>query len=295
MSREAPCSSGPDYGINGLHVGQLPSPAARFLCNPLISGNDGGHSIHLRELGRRGLRLHGHFEGTDDGVLAFSDDLPARLTLVEAAFGQRMRMMLDAYIAAAGIDAPPAEAAPAVDWRPAESGARLDLDAEGITSIIWSTGYGLDFGFLDIPVLDQWNYPHHSRGVTEVARPLRGRAPLAHPARLVDGGPGRRGRGVRGRAHRGAVTSRPGHRARASAAAAGSPRLVRGRSPAVWSGRRPPPGHRPCPGAGPAAPAASGAAEPRLMTLTSGCCRATAVFGTMATPIPTLTMAWASW
>jgi putative flavoprotein involved in K+ transport len=158
---------GPDYGINNLQVGELPSPAARFLCNPLISGNDGGHSIHLRELGRRGVRLHGHFEGTDDGVLAFSDDLPARLALVEAAFGQRMKM-LDAYIAAAGIDAPAAETAPADDWLPAESGARLDLDAEGITSVIWSTGYGLHFGFLDIPVLDQWNYPRHSRGVTEV-------------------------------------------------------------------------------------------------------------------------------
>ena len=26
----------------------------------------------------------------------------------------------------------------------------------------------LDFSFLDIPVLDEWNYPRHSRGVTEV-------------------------------------------------------------------------------------------------------------------------------
>jgi putative flavoprotein involved in K+ transport len=151
-----------------LQAEQLPSPAARFLCNPLISGNDGGHSIRLRDLGRQGVRLHGHFEGADDGGLVFSDDLPARLALAEAGFGQRMKVMLDAYIAAASIDAPAAEAVPADDWLPADSGARLDLDAEGITSVIWSTGYGLDFGFLDIPVLDQWNYPRHSRGVTEV-------------------------------------------------------------------------------------------------------------------------------
>ncbi|MFE4541611.1 flavin-containing monooxygenase [Arthrobacter sp. NPDC056727] len=159
---------GPEYGINGLHREQLPSPAARFMCNPLISGNDGGHSIHLRELGRRGVRLHGHFEGTDDGVLAFSDDLTARLAMVETGFGQRMQVMLDAYIAAAGIDAPAAEAVPVDDWLPSESGARLDLVAEGITSVIWCTGYGLDFGFLDMPVLDEWNYPRHTRGVTEI-------------------------------------------------------------------------------------------------------------------------------
>ena len=159
---------GPNYGINGLQAEQLPSPAARFMCNPLISGNDGGHSIRLRDLGRRGVRLHGHFEGTDDGEITFSDDLAARMALVEAAFGQRMKLMLDAYIAAAGIDAPVAEPVPADDWQPTSSGARLDLGAEGIASVIWSTGYGLDFGFLDIPVLDEWNYPRHLRGVTEV-------------------------------------------------------------------------------------------------------------------------------
>jgi putative flavoprotein involved in K+ transport len=159
---------GPDYGINGLQAAQLPSPAARFMCNPLVSGNDGGHSIRLRDLGRRGVRLHGHFEETDDGVITFSDDLAARMALVESAFGQRMKVMLDAYIAAAGIEAPVAEPVPVDDWQLPSSGARLDLDAEGITSVIWSTGYGLDFGFLDIPVLDEWNYPRHSRGVTEV-------------------------------------------------------------------------------------------------------------------------------
>lgn len=159
---------GPEFGINGLQADQLPSPAARFMCNPLISGNGGGHSIHLRDVGRRGVRLHGRFEGSDDGALVFSDDLPERLALVEAGFTARLGRMADAYIAAAGIDAPSAEPMPADDWLPAESGARLNLDAEGVTSVIWCTGYGLDFGFLDVPVLDEWNYPRQSRGVTEV-------------------------------------------------------------------------------------------------------------------------------
>jgi putative flavoprotein involved in K+ transport len=147
-------------------VENLPSPAGRFLCNPLISGNGGGHSIHVRELGRRG-RLHGRFEGAADGVLTFSDDLPGRLALVEAGFSQRLRLA-DAYIEAAGIEAPAAEPVPDDPWLPPESGARLDLDAENITSVIWATGYSLDFSFLDIPLLDEWNYPRHSQGVTEI-------------------------------------------------------------------------------------------------------------------------------
>ncbi|MCU1328083.1 MAG: dependent oxidoreductase [Bryobacterales bacterium] len=66
-----------DYGLNGLTVEQLPSPGARSACNPLLSGADGGHDLHLRDLGRRGVRLHGHLEATDDGDLVFSDDLAA--------------------------------------------------------------------------------------------------------------------------------------------------------------------------------------------------------------------------
>lgn len=158
---------GPEHGIKGLQVENLPSPAGRFQCNPLISGNDGGHSIHVRGLGRRGVRLHGRFEGADDGVLAFSDDLPERLALVESGFGLRLKLA-DAYIAAVGIDAPPAEPVPDDPWLPSEYAARLDLHAENVTSVIWATGYGLDFSFLDIPVLDEWNYPRHVRGVTDV-------------------------------------------------------------------------------------------------------------------------------
>ena len=158
---------GPEYGINALQVAALPSPAGRFACNPLLSGNGGGRSIHLRELGRRGVRLHGRFEGMDDGGLAFTDDLAERLALVEAGFGQRLGRLSDAYIKAAGIDAPEADGPEPDDWLPPESGARLDLKAEGITSVIWCTGYGLDFSMLDLPLLDEWGYPRHLRGVTE--------------------------------------------------------------------------------------------------------------------------------
>ena len=31
---------------------------------------------------------------------------------------------------------------------------RLDLAAEGISAVIWATGYGVDFGWIDLPVLD---------------------------------------------------------------------------------------------------------------------------------------------
>ena len=157
---------GPDYGINALTREALPSPALRVAPNPQLSGTDGGHSIHLRELGRRGIHLHGHLEAVDDGVITFSDDLLERLAAVESAFGQRSRKAIDAYIAAAGIDAPDQADAEADSWVPDEP-ARVNLADAGITAVLWASGYQLDFGFVDLPLVDEWGYPKHSRGVTD--------------------------------------------------------------------------------------------------------------------------------
>ncbi len=42
----------------------------------------------------------------------------------------------------------------------------LDLQSAGISTIIWTTGYQLDFGWVQIPVFDEVGYPVHQRGVT---------------------------------------------------------------------------------------------------------------------------------
>jgi hypothetical protein len=150
-----------------------------------VSGADGGHDIHLRDLGRRGVRLHGHLEAADDGDLVFSDDLPERLGLVETAFYQRMKPMFDSHIAAAGLSAPEPEPPRKDDWLPSEP-ARLNLEAANITSVLWATGYRLDISILDIPVC--WTNGttpapprrHRTPGL------VRRRAPLAIPARVVN-------------------------------------------------------------------------------------------------------------
>lgn len=36
-----------------------------------------------------------------------------------------------------------------------------------ITSVLYATGYRLDFNILDIPMVDEWSYPRHVRGFTE--------------------------------------------------------------------------------------------------------------------------------
>ena len=45
---------------------------------------------------------------------------------------------------------------------------RLDLRKERVGAVIWATGYGVDFGWIDIPVLDARGEPVHRGGITGV-------------------------------------------------------------------------------------------------------------------------------
>jgi putative flavoprotein involved in K+ transport len=143
-----------------------PPPAARLAGNPIVSGQGGGHSIDLRQFAREGVRLYGRLESADGVTARFSDDLADRLVFAETQFDKQYRRLFDAYIAAAGIDAPPDDRPPPGDSPAPATSRELDIAAAGIDSVIWATGYQLDFGWVDLPVLDEWGYPRHARGVT---------------------------------------------------------------------------------------------------------------------------------
>jgi putative flavoprotein involved in K+ transport len=157
---------GAEVGVPFPTVADLPTPAARFGCIPHLSGVDGGHDVDLRWLARDGVRLYGQLVAADGPVVRFSDDLDKRLAFVDSAFDREFRPLFDAYIAAAGIAAPPDDRPPRDDYVPPTS-TELGLDDAGISTVLWATGYRLDFGWLDLPVLDEWGYPRHVRGVTE--------------------------------------------------------------------------------------------------------------------------------
>jgi putative flavoprotein involved in K+ transport len=74
--------------------------------------------------------------------------------------------MIERYIALAGLDAPPDDRQP-VQFDPPEI-EELDLDAAGITNVLWTTGYRPDFGWIDLPILDDTGFPKQRRGVTDV-------------------------------------------------------------------------------------------------------------------------------
>ena len=79
--------------------------------------------------------------------------------------------MVDAQVAQRGLDLPEEPAARAAPPDPAcmtNPLQRLDLRTEGIGAVIWATGYGLDFGWIDLPAFDARGEPLHRHGISEL-------------------------------------------------------------------------------------------------------------------------------
>ena len=157
---------GADYGTPLPTADRLPDPRLRFAGNPHLSGHDPGHDTNLRRFAADGMRLVGHLEGGAGEQLRFAPDLGANLRFADTFFDERFGPIIEAFIERAGVDAPVDERETVVFEPPEVDG--LDLSAEGISTVIWTTGYRPDFGWIDLPILDAQGMPRHERGVTEV-------------------------------------------------------------------------------------------------------------------------------
>jgi putative flavoprotein involved in K+ transport len=77
----------------------------------------------------------------------------------------------DAYVAQKGLDLPEEPEAHEIAPDPrcvTDPVLQLNLSAAGITTIIWATGYALDFDWLKVPAFDEKGRPAHQRGVSTV-------------------------------------------------------------------------------------------------------------------------------
>lgn len=153
-----------DVGLMDETVDTLPSPAARFACNPPVSGNDGGHDCHPRWLARRGTVLVGRLEGFRGGIALLAPGLEEALAWGDE-FAATFKRRVDEYVRGTAIDAPepePEEEPLAVSELP-----ELDLRAAGIGTILWANGYRPDLAWIELPVANADGWPEQRRGVTE--------------------------------------------------------------------------------------------------------------------------------
>lgn len=135
-----------------------------------VSGAHGGHTVDFRDLAARGITLLGSAGRYLDGVMHFSPDLARNIALGDANYLSVLDSA-DAYAAAKGLDLPAEPEArtirpdPVCVTRPL---AQLNLASADVASIIWATGYGLDFGWMKVDAFDDKGRPAHQRGISVV-------------------------------------------------------------------------------------------------------------------------------
>ncbi|MBD9634179.1 MULTISPECIES: flavin-containing monooxygenase [unclassified Pseudomonas] len=154
-------------GVLGLWDAEEVQPGREHV-TIAVSGARGGETIDFRRLANEGITLTGLTKSFADGKVTFQDDLVANLKagddnylgLLDAA---------DAYIEQNGLDLPLEPEARKV-YPDAECIRnpiqQLDLAEAGITSIIWATGYAVDFNWLQVNAFDDKGKPKHQRGVS---------------------------------------------------------------------------------------------------------------------------------
>jgi putative flavoprotein involved in K+ transport len=141
----------------------LPDPAMARWPNPQTSGiGPRGHTVGLQTLAALGVRLLGRPRAIEGGRILLDDTLGAAIAFADRIAVELLRTA-DRTIEAAGIDAPPAEPDPADEPHPdptsLHSPPAIDLASSDITSVIWTTGFGGDFGYLPATTVDDMGRP----------------------------------------------------------------------------------------------------------------------------------------
>ena len=140
--------------------------AVRTKTNHYVTGRGGGREIDLRHFAQEGMQLYGKLADIQGPLLTFADNLKRNLDQADAV-AESIKQTIDRYIDANHIDAPTEPPYQPV-WEPATSPLQQDLQTANIRTVIWGTGYLMDFNWIDAPVFNGRGYPGHDRGVTAV-------------------------------------------------------------------------------------------------------------------------------
>jgi putative flavoprotein involved in K+ transport len=149
------------------NVRTLPDPRRRLAANPQLSGHRGGHDVDLRQMALDGTTLLGRLTGIDGEQVTFASDLGANLAFADGFFEERFRKLIDAYIQAARLDCPPAEPTEAATFEPPVIDA-LELDRADIGTVLWTSGYRQDLGWIEPSITDDMGFARQDRGVSEL-------------------------------------------------------------------------------------------------------------------------------
>lgn len=133
-----------------------------------VSGAHGGHTVDFRRLAARGMTLVGRTESFKDGVVSFAPDIADNLAQGDANYLSVLDEA-DAYDARNGLDLPEEPDARNIEPDPhcvTDPILELNMAEAGITSIVWATGFAVDYSWLKVDAFDEEGRPKHQRGLS---------------------------------------------------------------------------------------------------------------------------------
>lgn len=133
-----------------------------------VSGARGGRTVDFRELADSGIMLVGRAASFDNGTMRFAPDLADNIAKGDANYLSLLDEA-DAYLARNGLDFPEEPDARILGPDPecvTEPLCEVDFAEAGITSVVWATGFIVDYRWLQVDTFDEDGRPKHQRGVS---------------------------------------------------------------------------------------------------------------------------------
>ena len=133
-----------------------------------VSGAHGGQTVDFRGLAKRGISLLGRTQSFKNNVMHFAPDLTKNIAGGNA-YTLSLLDQADDYVIRNGLNFPLEPEAREVLPDPecvTEPILEINLEEAGINSIVWATGFDVDFSWLKVDALDENGRPKHERGIS---------------------------------------------------------------------------------------------------------------------------------
>lgn len=138
---------------------------ARNVPSLQLVGSDDRRDLDLNRLTDAGVKLVGRLAGIQNGRAQFSGSLPNQCAMSDL----KMNRLLDRIDEWAVENSLNGEIDPPHRFEPTrvEESPPLDMNLDGIRTILWATGYRPDYSWLDLDVFDRKGRVRHDGGVVE--------------------------------------------------------------------------------------------------------------------------------
>ena len=157
-------------GVLGMWDARTTAPGMEHV-TIAVSGARGGHTVDFRQFAERGMTLVGRAGPFADGVMHFAADLERNIAGGDAKYLSILEAA-DAYVTDHGLDLPEEADAHVLGPYPdcvTDPLRELHLAQAGVTSIIWATGFAVDFSWVHADTFDAAGRPRHDKGVSDVS------------------------------------------------------------------------------------------------------------------------------